>query len=272
MAGYAKSNTFINGQWEKTQTVQQTALGPLQEKILREDLAAAYRIADMLGWTEVIHNHISVRLPGDEDYFLINPFGQLYSEITASSLVKIDVKGNIIHPGTTNFGVNPAGFVIHGAIHASRKDAKCICHTHAVAGVAVAATKHGLLPISQNALIVGDISYHDYFGPVCHPEEQASLIRDLGKTKVLFLRNHGLLTIGETIGEAITRMFFVIKACEIQVAALGQGGIENIIMASDYAQKEANAIAANYNGDEYGSREFAALKRKVEKIDPSYKN
>lgn len=273
MAGYAKSNTFINGQWEKTQTVQKTALSPLEEeKILREDLAAGYRIADMFGWTEVINNHISVRLPGDEDHFLINPYGQLYSEITASSLVTIDVKGNIIHPGTTNFGVNPAGFVIHGAIHASRKDAKCICHTHPVAGVAVAATKHGLLPISQNALIVGDISYHDYFGPVCHPEEQASLIRDLGKTKVIFLRNHGLLTIGETIGEAIMRMFFLIKACEIQVSALAQGGIENIIMATDYAQKEASSIAANYNGDDYGSREFAALKRKVEKIDPSYKN
>jgi len=252
--------------------VNKVELSPIEEeKRLREDLAAAYRIADMFGWTEVINNHISVRVPGAEEYFLINPYGQLYSEITASSLVKIDIHGNIIDPGTTDYGVNPAGFVIHAAIHAARKDAKCICHTHSVCGVAVAATKQGLLPISQNALIVGDVSYHDYFGPVCNPAEQESLVKDIGKTKVMFLRNHGLLTVGETIGEAILRMFFVIKACDIQVAALTHG-LNNVILASEQARKEAALLAEGYNGDSYGSREFAALKRKVEKIDPSYKN
>jgi len=189
------------------------------EWALRVDLAAAYRLVAHFGWDDLIFTHISARVPGPEHHFLINPYGQLFSEITASSLVKIDLDGNKVEPSA--YDVNPAGFTIHSAIHAAREDAHCVLHLHTVAGVAVSSQEEGLLGLNQTALIVRDqIAYHEYEGIALELGERPRLVADLGTKNAMLLRNHGTLTVGPTVPEAFMTMYFLERACATQVATL----------------------------------------------------
>ncbi|MFO0682727.1 MAG: class II aldolase/adducin family protein [Sandaracinus sp.] len=197
------------------------------ERALRVDLAACYRLVALFGWDDLVFTHISVKLPGEEA-FLINPYGMLFDEITASSLVKVDASGNKLAPSP--YPVNPAGFVIHSAIHAARHDVVCVLHTHTVAGVAVSAQREGLLPISQQSTIsLASIGYHDYEGIALRDDEKPRLVRDLGEATCLVLRNHGLLTVGPSVADAFLQMYNLQRACEIQIAAqAGGAGLGNV--------------------------------------------
>lgn len=190
---------------------------------LREELAACYRLIAHFRMSDLIFTHISLRLPGPEHHFLINPYGLMFDEITASSLVKIDLTGNPVEP--TRYKVNPAGFVIHSAIHAARADAQCVLHTHTRAGCAVAAQADGLLPLNQMSMeFYGRLGYHDYEGIALSFDEQQRLVRDLGDHLGMILRSHGLLTVGESVKQAFLRMYYLEKACDIQIAAQAGGG------------------------------------------------
>jgi len=194
-----------------------------EEWELRVNLAAAYRLVALFGWDDLVFTHISARVPGSEDHFLINPYGFLFEEISASSLVKIDLEGRKVmdspHP------VNPAGFTIHSAIHAARHDIQCVMHTHSLNGVAVSAQKNGLLPISQQSLFVlSSLAYHDYEGVALNEAEKPRLVRDLGDKLFYMLRNHGLLTLGTTIADAFLQMYIFEAACMVQVRAQSGGG------------------------------------------------
>src|SRR5574342_147038 len=211
-----------------------------QEWQVRVDLAAAYQLAHLYRWTDLIYTHFSARVPGTED-FLINPYGMMFDEITASNLVKIDWNGKILDD-PLGMGVNEAGFVIHSCMHAARPEINCVIHTHTRAGVAVSAMKCGLLPISQHAMMVqADITYHDYEGIAPYKEEQKRLAADLGKpSKAMILRNHGLLALGETVREAFEIMYYLDCACQIQVDACA-GGLHNGQLMSEAAAKSATA-------------------------------
>ena len=192
------------------------------EQRLREELAACYRLIAHFRMTDLIFTHISVRIPGPEHHFLINPYGLMFDEITASNLVKIDLDGRAVEPSP--YPVNPAGFVIHSAIHGAREDAQCVLHTHTKAGCAVAALKCGLLPVNQISMeFYNRVAYHDYEGVALDLSEQQRLVHDLADKPVLMLRNHGLLTVGATVGQAFLRMYYLEKACEIQRAAQACG-------------------------------------------------
>lgn len=194
-----------------------------EEWAARVNLAAAYRLVALYGWDDLIFTHISARVPGPEHHFLINPYGMLFEEITASSLVKIDLDGNKVMDSP--YDINPAGFTIHSAIHAAREDACCVMHTHSLNGVAVSAQKNGLLPISQQSTIVlAALGYHDYEGIALREEEKPRLVRDLGDNSFLMLRNHGLLTVGATPADAFLNMYIFEAACMIQVRAQAGGG------------------------------------------------
>ncbi|RWS11857.1 Protein hu-li tai shao-like protein [Dinothrombium tinctorium] len=212
------------------------------EKLLRCKLAAVYRLVDLYGWSEGIYNHISVRVSQDAEHFLINPFGLQYHEISASSLLKVDMQGNVIDPGSTNFGFNRAGFVLHSAIHAARPDIKAIIHIHHSPCVAVSAMKCGLLLASQEAAIVGDISYHEFKGLLVDAQERELIARNLGPfNKVLMLKNHGVVTCGESIEEALYLMQNVVLACETQIK-LASVGLENIHVMSKEAAEQVRSI------------------------------
>lgn len=188
---------------------------------IRVDLAACYRLMDKFGMTDLIYNHITARVPGTPDHLLINLYGLLYKEITASSLVKIDLDGNILTKPDTDYDINKSGYVIHGAIHAARPDAKCVIHTHTRAGIAVAAMKCGLLPMSQTSMrFVGHIGYHDYEGPAVNLDERAAIVADLGPHDAMIMRNHGLLTCGATIQQAFNTMYQLELSCRSQVDAM----------------------------------------------------
>ncbi|MCA8296751.1 class II aldolase/adducin family protein [Burkholderia sp. AU30198] len=188
----------------------------------RVDLAAAYRLTALFGWDDLVFTHISMRIPGTHA-FLTNPYGMMFDEITASSLVKIDLDGNKLAPSP--YDINPAGFTIHSAVHAAREDVACVMHTHSLNGVAVSAQADGLLPLSQQSLLVlRSLGYHDYEGIAVEPEEKPRLVRDLGDKSVLMLRNHGLLTVGATAAAAFVAMYFAEAACAIQVRAQAGGG------------------------------------------------
>lgn len=194
----------------------------LHEWRMRVDLAAAYRLAVIYQWTDLNNTHFSARIPGT-DHFLLNPFGMLFDEITASSLVKVDHQGKVI--GESNYPTNPAGFVIHGAIHMAVPSAQCVIHTHSRFGTAVAMQKNGLLPASQKALTLGAfVGYHDFEGAALDEGERPRILGDLGDKKILILRNHGLLTVGETVGEAFVWMYRMETACRMQIDALSGGG------------------------------------------------
>src|SRR5438552_8044931 len=194
-----------------------------QEWQARVDLAAAYRLVAHYGWDDLIFTHLSARVPGPEHHFLINPYGMMFEEITASSLVKVDLKGNKVMDSP--FEINPAGFTIHSAVHEAREDAQCVMHLHTTEGVAVSCQKDGLLPISQQSLypLMG-LAYHDYEGVALNPEEKVRLVRDLGDQHSMILRNHGLLTCGASVADAFLFMYILQKACEVQIRAQAGGG------------------------------------------------
>jgi ribulose-5-phosphate 4-epimerase/fuculose-1-phosphate aldolase len=201
----------------------------------RVELAALYRLVALYGWDDMIFTHISARVPGPEHHFLINPYGYFFDEMTASCLVKIDLDGNIVEP--TDYMINPAGFTIHSAIHAAREDAKFVLHVHTDAGIAVSATREGLLPISQHALIVmPNLAYHDYEGIALDLDERERLVRDLGDKTAMLLWNHGTLAVGATAGQCWSSIFFLERACQIQVMASTQGR-EHLRLAPDHAIK-----------------------------------
>lgn len=202
----------------------------------RVELAALYRLVALHGWDDMIFTHISARAPGPEHHFLINPYGWYFDEITASSLVKVDLDGNVVQE-TTNF-INPAGFTIHSAVHAAREDAKFVIHLHTVNGVGVAAQRDGLLPISQNAcLLQHQVAYHGYEGLALNHDERERLVADLGDKPLMLLRNHGTLAVGETAAQAWVGIFFLERACAQQTAALAAGR-DNVLIAPDAAQAE----------------------------------
>jgi ribulose-5-phosphate 4-epimerase/fuculose-1-phosphate aldolase len=211
-----------------------------EEWQLRVDLAAAYQLAAIFKWTDLIYTHFSARVPGTED-FLINPYGLMFDEITASTLVRIDAEGKI-KDDPVGLGVNEAGFIIHSCMHAARPEIHCVIHTHTRAAVAVSAMKCGLLPISQHAMLVqSEITYHDYEGVALYKDEQARMARDLGKTsKAMILRNHGVLALGETVREAFEVMYYLDCACQIQVDALA-GGLQNVQLMTEQAAQTSTA-------------------------------
>lgn len=206
-----------------------TPQSPVRDRVspeewqVRVDLAALYRLVALFGWDDLIFTHITAKVPGAEEHFLINPYGMMFEEITASSLVKIDLAGNKVME--SEYDINPAGFTIHSCIHAARKDAMCVLHTHSINGVAVSAQKEGLLPLSQFAFIVmQSLSYHEYEGLALNADEQPRLVRDLGDTNYMILRNHGLLTVGRSMAEAFQAMHRLEAACMVQVRAQAGGG------------------------------------------------
>jgi ribulose-5-phosphate 4-epimerase/fuculose-1-phosphate aldolase len=251
------------------------------ERETRENLAACYRLVAKYGLTDLIYNHISARVPGPQRHFLINRFGLLYTEVTASNLVKVDIDGRIVDPADAAAEVNPAGFVIHGAIHAAREDAACVLHTHSAAGIAVSACAGGLLPISQYAISLGpEVAYHDYEGYVLEPGERERLVRNLGGKRILFLRNHGLLTVGRTIAEAFALMFNLDQACRIQLAA--QAASRELVIpppeVRDRAARQFGELGARFvqRGGQpvtgAGARAWVALLRQLDREDPSYRD
>jgi ribulose-5-phosphate 4-epimerase/fuculose-1-phosphate aldolase len=233
----------------------------------RVDLAACYRLVAHFGWSDLVFTHITARVPGVTDQFLINPYGMLFEEITASSLVKIDLSGEKLDD--TPFPVNPAGFVIHSAVHSARHDAQCVLHTHSLNGVAVSAQREGLLPISQQSMFVlSSLAYHDYEGVALNDEEKPRLIADLGNKTYLALRNHGLLTVGPSIADAFLAMYVFEAACTIQVRARAGGG-ELITIPSqlvDGARRQAATVTRSMGG----KLAWPGLLRMLERIDPSY--
>ena len=244
------------------------------ERELRVQLAACYRIFDYLGWTELIYNHITVKLPGDDEHFLINPYGHFFEEITASSLVKVDLEGNVVQE--TDHFINPAGFTIHSAIHDARDDAKVVIHVHTDQGVAVSSQKEGLMPLSQTAMIVReDIAYHDYEGIALDLDERERLVADLGPKKhSMLLRNHGTLTIGETAASAFTRMFFLERACNMQIMALSAGRDGVLECDNDLQQKVAGqgGMTEHSSGMSMLTEKliWPALLRKLDREMPGY--
>ncbi len=234
----------------------------------RVDLAAAYRLIAMHGWDDLVYTHISASVPNEEGHFLINPYGLFFEEITASSLVKIDLDGNKVMPSP--YEINPAGFTIHSAIHAVRHDVACVMHTHTRAGVAVSAQPNGLLPISQHSLFVlSSLGYHDYEGVALNEDEKPRLVADLGDKMALMLRNHGLLTAGASIADAFQAMYFMEVSCQIQINAQSGGGeltmIDPKILAGIKAQ--AKEVSRGMGGQLV----WPGLLRKLDRRDPSYK-
>jgi ribulose-5-phosphate 4-epimerase/fuculose-1-phosphate aldolase len=243
-----------------------------QERAVREDLAACYRLVALYGWDDLIFTHISARIPGTDDEFLINPFGMMFDEVTASSLVKINLQGEKV--GDSPYPVNPAGFTIHSAVHQVRHDAECVIHLHTIAGTAVATDPRGLLPLNQTALLVrDDVAYHDFEGVAVDLDERPRLQKDLGDKNIMLLRNHGTLAVGPTIAEAFLRIYFIERACAMQVATLSSTGGAFHPTADDVQDK-----VAEQGRDEELARMSAnmlawpALRRRLDRIDPSYKD
>jgi ribulose-5-phosphate 4-epimerase/fuculose-1-phosphate aldolase len=233
----------------------------------RVDLAAAYRLVAHFGWTHLINNHISLRVPGTEDHFLINPYGFLYEQITASSLVKIDVDGKILDDSP--YEVNEAGFVIHSAIHMARKDLHCVIHTHTVAGQAVSALDCGLLPLNQGSMrYYNRVGYHDFEGIARNVDERVRIVEDLGEHKCLIMRNHGLLTAGANVAEAFHLMYHLEKSCQTQMMVLASNQPYSV-PPPDVCEKAAKQFYRG--GRRLGQRDWPALVKLVESLDPSYR-
>ncbi|MBK7674593.1 MAG: class II aldolase/adducin family protein [Candidatus Accumulibacter sp.] len=239
------------------------------EWLQRVDLAACYRLVAMFGWDDLIFTHISARLPGPQHHFLINPYGLTFSEITASSLVKVDLDGRKVVDSP--YDVNPAGFIIHSAVHAAREDAQCVLHVHSVNGVAVSAQQDGVLPLSQHSIFVlSSLAYHDYEGVALEEDEKPRLVRDLGDKRFLMLRNHGLLTVGRSVAEAFVAMYFFETTCMIQVRAMSGGQalrrISQHIVDGAPTQWELVTRGAG------GGLAWPALLRKLDRADPGYRD
>lgn len=251
-------------QWDSTQV---KATVSLEEWQTRVDLAACYRAVAMMGWDDLVFTHITAKIPGVENQFLINPYGLMFEEMTASSMVKIDLQGNKLddnpHP------INPAGFVIHSAIHAAREDAKCVLHVHSLNGVAVSAQKQGVLPISQQSIFVlAGLAYHDYEGVALVDAEKPRLVADLGTKNYFMLRNHGLLTIAPTIPDAFQLMYTFEAACTIQVRAQAGGGELTLISQQiiDGALEQARQVTKGLGG----RLAWPGLLRRLDRRNPGY--
>ena len=234
----------------------------------RTDLAAAYRLVALYGWDDLIFTHISARVPGADHHFLLNPYGMMFEEVTASSLVKVDLAGNKVTDSP--YFINPAGFTIHSAVHEARADARCVMHLHTRHGIAVSAQKNGLLSLSQPALFaLSSLAYHDYEGLALDDEEKPRLVSDLGDRKFMILRNHGLLTTGKTVAEAFLGMFLLERACEIQILAQSGGGELSMIPEPiiDRVASQLSAVTVGQGAD----LTWPGLLRKLERIDSSYR-
>ena len=240
-----------------------------EEWRLRVELAAIYRLAARMGWSELIYNHITVRLPGSEQHFLINQFGHLYSEVTASNLVKVARGGDVVSP--PDAAISRSGFIIHGAIHEARDDVLCVMHCHTREGTAVSAQRDGLLPLSiESMLLSGRIAYHDFEGIVSDPDERSRIVADLGDKDVLLFRNHGLLTCGRTVAEAFYLMYMLQRSCEIQVAALV--GNRDLLLPSPTIEQKVMA-ESRQAGTNLGQYELvlSALMRVLDREEPGYR-
>ena len=238
-----------------------------EEWEIRVDLAAAYRMVAYYGWDDLIFTHLSARIPGPEHHFLLNPYNLMFEEVTASSLIKVDVNGNPVEPSP--FITNPAGFTIHSAIHMAREDAHAVMHVHTPAGQAVSAQEHGLLPLTQTAMLIrGDVAFHDYEGVAVDLDERERLVADLGTKNAMILRNHGTLAVGKNIGECFIRLYYLERACQAQIMALSAGeNINNPPQGSPEITAQQGAVglplAANLLA-------WPALKRKAYRLDPSF--
>ncbi len=238
-----------------------------EEWAIRVDLAAAYRLVAYYGWDDLIFTHLSARIPGPEHHFLLNPYQLMFEEVTASSLIKVDVHGNPVDP--TPFITNPAGFTIHSAVHMARDDAHAVMHLHTPAGQAVAAHQDGLLPLTQTAMLVlGDLAFHDYEGVATNLEERERIVADLGDKGAMLLRNHGTMAVGGNVGECFVKLYFIERACQAQIMALSAGDQLNHPPqgAAELAAEQGGAglkMAANLLA-------WPALKRKAYRLDPTF--
>ncbi|MEN3293647.1 MAG: hypothetical protein V7642_2900 [Burkholderiales bacterium] len=236
----------------------------------RVDLAACYRLMPLFGMSDLIYNHITARIPGSDDHLLINPYGFMYEEITASSLVKIDLAGNIVFNPNRDCGINQAGYVIHSAVHAAREDVQCVIHTHSRAGMAVSALKCGLLPLTQTAMRFGSVAYHEYEGVAIDLEERERLVRDLADSEVMILRNHGLLAAGADIPQAFNAMYWLEMACRAQVDAMACNTELNLPEPA-IIEKTAHLYKPGTRRP-YGVMEWPAMLRHLDRRDPSYRS
>lgn len=240
-----------------------------QEWQTRVDLAAAYRMVAHYGWDDLVFTHISARVPGPDHHFLINPYGMMFDEVTASSLVKVDIDGNKVM--ASEYDINPAGFIIHSAVHASRDDAKCVMHLHTLDGIAVSTLKEGLQAYSQQSLFaLSSLSYHDYEGVALNPDEKARLVSDLGDTSFMILRNHGLLTCGESIADAFTFMFLLQRSCEIQIKAQSTG--QEMLKIPDQILAGIQAQAKQVTRSAGGSLAWPGILRKLDRTNPGFRD
>lgn len=255
--------------------VKQLEFPSLREKVSAEEwdtrvqLAAAYRLTHRYGWaTTLIYNHISARVPGPDEHFLLNPMGLRYDEVTASNLVKIDLEGNILDD--TDYGINQAGYCIHSAIHAVMPERHCVLHTHTEAGMAVSSLEEGLMFTNQDSLMFyGNVAYHDFEGIAVDLEERERLVRDLGDNMVMILRNHGLLVTARTIGEAFTLAFFLEKVCSAQLKMMASGGT---VRELPDAVKQHTADQYKLNERAMGDQEWPALMRELDAVDTAYRS
>ena len=235
----------------------------------RVNLAACYRLAALYHWDDLIFTHISARVPGPEHHFLLNPYGMLFDEITASSLVKVDLAGEKVTRSA--YDINPAGFTIHSAIHAAREDAQCVLHLHSLNGIAVSAQKKGVLPISQQStFVLASLAYHDYEGVALNDDEKPRLVRDLGDKNFLMLRNHGLLTVADNIPDAFLFMYLFEATCTIQIRA--QSGSGELVSIDPRIIAGATAMAKKVTKSAGGALAWPGLLRKLDRLDPSYRS
>ncbi|HEX5477026.1 MAG TPA: class II aldolase/adducin family protein [Burkholderiales bacterium] len=251
-------------------------IASMRERVSREewqtrvDLAACYRLIHHYGMDDLVYNHISARVPGEEGHFLINAYGMTYDEISASSLVKIDFDGNIVQDSGTGYGINHAGFVIHSAVHRGRPDVACVIHTHSPAGMAVSAMKCGLLPLTQNAMFFSGVGYHDYEGPAVDIDEQQRLVADLGQHDAMILRNHGLLAAGRSIPEAFVTMYWLERACQAQALAMASNAELNVPGKKTVETANDRYRPGRRRG--IGELEWSGLLRLVERRYPGFRD
>ncbi|MEX2298678.1 MAG: class II aldolase/adducin family protein [Dongiaceae bacterium] len=239
------------------------------ERRLREELAACYRLIAHFRMTDLIYTHISARLPGPENHYLLNPYGLMYDEVTASNLIKLDLAGNLVEP--SEWGINEAGYTIHSAILGGRPDVVCALHTHTKAGFAVSCQKDGLLPLNQISLqFYGQVAYHNYEGIALDHDECPRLVADLGNKPTMILRNHGLLTVGRTVPEAFMLMYYLEKSCEVQISAQMTGA--ELIIPSPEVCAHTQAQYGMNEGSEWANQPWDALIRMIDRIDPGYRN
>ena len=243
-------------------------VGP-EEWEARVNLAACYRLMAEYGMTEMVATHISARVPGRHGEFLINPYGMLYEEMTASSMIKVDIDGNVLF-NASEYDVNRAGYVIHSAVHGALPDVDCVIHTHTLAGMAVSAMDKGIMPIAQSSMRFTEIAYHDYEGPALNLDERARLVADLGDREAMVLRNHGLLTVGTSIPECFNSMFRLERACQLQVMALSCNA--EIRLPPDEVVRLTQHSYQPTTRRRWGLMEWPALLRKLDRIDPSFRH